>query len=131
MAQDSCSTLLHVLYLPPVLMSVQYCGKAPQSQFRLLATPEASTRDGSSDDVLHLRLAYMPWQSTAAALVTGVGATVDGVGATVDDLGAATDDVAALDVEWAGATLDDALEVAAAEEGLTSTPWLHVHADGL
>jgi len=84
-------------------MSVQYCGNVPQSQFLLLATPVASTLLGSSDGVLHFRLANMPWQSTAAALVAGVGATVDGVGATVDD------DVAgiAATVDGVGSTVDE------------------------
>lgn len=147
-AHDSCSTLLHALYLPPALMSVQYCGKVPQSQFLLLATPVASTCVGSSDAVRHFRLAYMPWQSTTALVagvaatvdddVAGVAATVDGVGATADDDAAArvVDDVAAFEGagvadDVVGAGVAGALEVADAE-GLTSAPLLlHVHALGL
>jgi len=113
---------------------------------------------GSSDGVLHFRLANMPWQSTAAALVAGVGATVDddvaGVAATVDGVGATVDedvaarvvdDVAAFegvgaadDVVGAGVADDvvgvgvTAAFVVADAEGLTSAPLLlHVHALGL
>jgi len=70
MAYESCSTLLQLAQLPPLLICVQCCGYVPQSQFLELVTAVASSLDGSSDVVLQLSPANIDvqelWASAAA-----------------------------------------------------------------
>lgn len=88
MALDSCSTLLQPLYCPPLLISVQYCGYVPHNQPRALETELASICVGSSERVLHCRLANIDTQGLA--LGAGAGPTtgeaeVEALGALVVD----------------------------------------------
>jgi len=125
------------MYFPLPVMSEQYCGYVPHSQFLLFVTLVVSTCAGLCDLVLHCRPANMAEQSTAAlvgvaALVVEAAAFVVAAAAWVeDDVFAAADVV--LDFTVAALVVDEvaAFDVYVLAAPCARTPLLQLYNVGL